>query len=501
MLHFFFIISFFTFSCFGVNAIKGFVFEDKNKNNKKDKNEKGLTDILVSNGIQVVQTDEKGRYELPVKDGGVIFVIKPAGWITRADELNIPRFYYIHKPQGSPDSVDFALNKNKESHSFDVVIFGDPQIKDEKELGYFYHDAVEGVVGIDAAFGVILGDIVFDNLGLYEDVSRAVSLIGINFYNLPGNHDMNYDAEGDEQSLETYKNFYGPTYYSFNYGDVHFIVLDNIIAKRIDDQWLRYEEGLTDRQLEFVKNDLSFVSKDKLIIVMGHATLKQFKKNKNEILDLLSQFPNTLSIAGHVHETENVFLKSDDGWQGKDFHHIYISGAVCGAWWQGFPGEDGIPHAMMSNGVPNGYSVISFNRNKYSIKFKAFGKDENYQMMAYMPDEITPEGASRTEVILNVFAGSEKSTAEIKVDSGNWQKMERKSDNSPHYLAAVKEEEKYGFPRYDWSKEPRETEHIWKAYLPDNLSEGTHILYFCTTDMYGQEYFSNRIFRIKAGKE
>ena len=498
ILHFILVILFINSACFGTNTIQGFVFEDKNRNNIKDKNEKGLARVAVSNGIQIVLTDKKGKYSLSADDRDVIFVIKPSGWMTRTDELNIPRFYYIHNQQNLPDSVDFPLYKNKESQKFDVVIFGDPQIKDKKELGYFYRDAVEEVIGIDAAFGAILGDIVFDNLNLYDDINQAVSLIGINFYYMPGNHDMNYDAQDDKRSLETYKKFYGPTYYSFNYGNVHFIVLDNIIAKKNDDNWLRYEEGLTDEQLEFVKNDLALVGKDQLVVVMGHATLKQVRKNKYELLQLLSQFPNTLSIAGHVHTTENLFLKSEDGWHGKDPHHLYICGAVCGAWWQGFPGEDGIPHALMSNGVPNGSSVISFDKNKYSIRFKAFGKDENYQMIAYLPDEMTPQEAAETEVILNIFAGSEKSAVEMKMDSGKWQKMERKPDISHYYLAAVEEEKKYAFPRYDWSQDPRETEHIWKANLPDNLSEGTHIIHFRTTDMYGNTYTGNRIFRIKS---
>ena len=44
-----------------------------------------------------------GTYELPVTDDTIIFVAKPRGWQTRIDEKNMPRFYYIHKPEGSPD--------------------------------------------------------------------------------------------------------------------------------------------------------------------------------------------------------------------------------------------------------------------------------------------------------------------------------------------------------------------------------------------------------------
>jgi signal peptidase I len=497
-LYFVLIVLFFAAGHLKANIIKGVVYEDKNCNGTMDKNEKPLAGIAVSNGLQIVRTDKKGNYELSAQQGDVIFVIKPTGWTVSKDKLNIPRFYYINNEQNAPTSVNFALYKNSEPKNFDVIIFGDPQIKNERELGYFAHDAVEEVMNTKAAFGVILGDLVFDNLGLYEDINRCVSLLDTVFYRLPGNHDMNYDAPDDEHSLETYKSLYGPPYYSFDYANVHFLILDNIIAKRIDDKWMRYEEGLTDRQLEFVKNDLSLVAKDKLVVVMGHAAFTQFLKNKKELLDVLAKFPNTLSVAGHLHTTENLFLKSQDGWDGKQPHHVYISGAVCGGWWQGFPGENGIPHSMMTNGVPNGYSVISFDNNKYSIKFKAFGKDENYQMSVYLPDETTPQDAAKTEVVVNVFAGSEKSTVEMSFDSENvWHKMEREPSQSQYHIDVVKEEEKYGFPRYDWSKDSKISEHIWKAYLPAGLSVGTHVIHFRTVDMYGQTYTAKRIFRIK----
>jgi hypothetical protein len=395
--------------------------------------------------------------------------------------------------------MDFALYKAQESEKFDVLVFGDPQIKTEQEIGYFYHDAIEEVTGLESKFGVILGDIVFDNQKLYQDIDNALSLTGINFYRIPGNHDMDYKAAGDEDALENYKKLYGPPYYSFNYGDVHFIVLDNIIGKRIDKTYLRYNEGLTDRQVEFVKNDLALVSKDKLIVVMGHANFTQFAKNKKEILDVLSQYPNTLSIAGHDHRVENIFLNSKDGWNGKQPHHIFIAGAVCGEWWQGFPGEDGIPNSMMSDGSPNGYSIVTFDKNKYSIRYKAFGKDKDYQMIAYLPDEMTPQLAAKTEVILNIFAGSEKDVVEMSIDSkNNWNVMERKPDKAPYFLAAVKEEKKYKFGRYDWSSDNiGPTPHIWKANLPENLSPGAHIIYFRTTDMYGHKYSATRVFRTK----
>ena len=86
----------------------GTVFHDTNANGQLDSGEPPLADIRVSNGREIVRTDEKGRYRLPVTDDTIVFVIKPGGWQTPYDEFNRPRFYYIHKPNGSPADFKYA---------------------------------------------------------------------------------------------------------------------------------------------------------------------------------------------------------------------------------------------------------------------------------------------------------------------------------------------------------------------------------------------------------
>ena len=56
----------------------GFVFEDTNRNGRKDRRETGIADVAVSNGTDVVLTRSDGSYRIPVKSGNTLFVIKPA---------------------------------------------------------------------------------------------------------------------------------------------------------------------------------------------------------------------------------------------------------------------------------------------------------------------------------------------------------------------------------------------------------------------------------------
>ena len=87
----------------------GVVYVDANQNHQRDADEKPLSDVRVSNGREVVATDAAGRYSLPVDNDTIVFVIKPSGYRTAQDQDHLSRFYYIHKPEGSP-KLDFPLH-------------------------------------------------------------------------------------------------------------------------------------------------------------------------------------------------------------------------------------------------------------------------------------------------------------------------------------------------------------------------------------------------------
>ena len=110
----------------------GVVYLDANANQRFDAGDKPLADVRVSNGRDVVRTSAEGKYELTVDDDDILFVVKPKGYRTLLSEDNLPRFYYIHKPAGSPNlkfkgvaptgelpaSVDFPLYEQNEPEQF-----------------------------------------------------------------------------------------------------------------------------------------------------------------------------------------------------------------------------------------------------------------------------------------------------------------------------------------------------------------------------------------------
>jgi hypothetical protein len=490
----------------------GTVYEDANRNGRRDADEKGLPGMRVSNGRQVVRTDPEGRYRLPVDDNTILFVIKPSGWMTPENAAHVPQFYYINKPQGSPPakypgvsptgplpaSVDFGLFRHEEPARFQAVFFGDTQPANARDVEFLAHDLVEELVGTPAAFGVTLGDVVSNDLSLHEPVVRTIGLIGVPWYYVPGNHDENYDYTDDQFTNESFNRVFGPHCYSFEYGAVHFIVLDDIFwIGPAGDSGGKYNALLGAEQLEFLRNDLALVPDEMLVVPMMHIPIIEVK-DRAELFRLLEKRPYTFSISGHTHTQRHVFVGPQEGWNGAAPHHHLINVTACGSWWSGEPDEVGLPHTTMRDGAPNGYSVITFDGPRYSIEFKAARRPATYQMNIMAPEDVAAEQAAETEVLVNVFAGSERSTVEMRLgEQGPWVALERVEREDPSYVA-MKEAEGDGKGLHG-RKLPKvvKSYHLWRALLPANPPTGMHLIHVRTKDMFGHVYTDQRALRVR----
>ncbi len=370
----------------------GTVFNDINKNRVLDRGEPPLAGVCVSNGREVVRTGKDGRWTLPSGDDTGFFVIKPAGYMTPVNADMIPQHYYMHKPAGSPPlevagvaptgklptSIDFPLWPQQEENKFTALVFGDTQARGMKEVNYITHDVVEECIGTEATLGISLGDIVADDPNLFQEINQSIAQIGIPWYNVFGNHDFNRGARDDRHTDETFERYYGPSTYAFEYGQVVFISLKNVYFNPEG----KYRAHFTEQQLDFVRNYLALVPNDRLVVLVMHAPIVSCD-NRKELFDILKARPYTLSIAGHTHTMAHVFADEKLDWHGPRPHHHFINATVCGSWWCGIRDETGIPHATMNDGAPNGYSLLTFDGNSYSIRFKAARR---------LPDEHLPAG-------------------------------------------------------------------------------------------------------------
>ena len=491
----------------------GKVFLDSNQNGELDAGERGLADVPVSNGRNVVLTGEDGTYSLKI-DGkdSKIFVIKPSGYRLPVDEMNRPRFYYLHKPEGSPDleyegvaptgplpeSVNFPLRESEMKDDFNVLLFGDPQPYTRQQMEYFDRDIVSELAGATGyEFGITLGDIVGDDLDLFQPYLQSISRIGLPWFNVYGNHDMNFDAQSDSLADETFEATFGPANYSFNYGKAHFIVLDDVVYPRTDGE-SGYIGGFTEKQIAFVRNDLKHVPKDHLVVLAFHIPIflqeygRTFRvSDRSRMFELLEEYPNTLSLSAHTHVQQFHFFGAEAGWSRMQPHMHYNVGTTSGDWWSGVPDERGIPPTLMRDGTPNGYATLTISGNDFTIDYKAAEYASDYRMSLWGPEVVPQDTWHGAQLYVNYFLGNEYTEVEYRLagEGERWRPMNKVEEQDPH-VASLRDKWDTADTLLEGKRpsNPVTSTHLWKTRVPNDLPLGTHTIEIRVKDMFGRTF-------------
>lgn len=504
---------------------KGLVFHDQNENGKRERREPGIPGVAVSNGEDIVLTNEKGQYEILIdEEDAIIFVIKPSFYNLPVNELNLPQFYYIHKPNGLPEleykgseptgplpkQIDFGLLTGTCSDEFSILVFSDPQADNLQEVDYYNLDFADPLQGsAEHIFGITLGDIVGDDLDLHHPTNLATSKIGIPWFHVLGNHDMNFDAQTPRQADESFENQYGPSTYAFNQGNVHFIVLNNVIFPN-DLSNRFYVGGLRENQFRFIENSLKYVPTDHLVVLFMHIPLfieaeygeTFLSKHRERLFKLLENRPYTLSLSGHTHYQKHSLFTKNDGWFRDEPHHHYNVGTASGDWWSGSSKKNGVPAATMRDGTPNGYNILRFKENQYQYEYIASGKPADYKFRLYGPRVVSQNQFFSGEFSVNFFQGSEKDTVLYRIDDGEWRPMQYAIEHDP-YINALRYE-------YDQAEQllakrrpsyPVPCFHLWKTRISTRFPEGKHTLFVEVRDHQGQIYRDQMDFVVEKWSE
>ena len=504
-----------TVSLHSQHLVSGVVFHDQNENGYFDAGESGIAGVMVSNGSDIVRSDENGRYLISAEDESVIFVIKPRGWTTGHDSNNIPQFFSILstagaggfdfeglEPTGSmPETVNFALIPQEESDTFRVLVFGDTQPRTIEEVNYIAHDSVQEVIGVDAAFGTTLGDLVFDDLDLFEPLNQVIAQVGIPWRHVMGNHDIDFSADTNWDARGTYLRTYGPSWYAFSWGGAHFVAVDNI-RWIVEGEDRYYRTGLGEEQFAFITNFLNEVPDDELVVFLMHipwagSTPWQDENERQRLFEVMAAHPHTVSFAAHTHLHYHHFLGEDEDWPGSEPHHMVSMATVCGSWWTGAPDEYGIPHSMMRDGTPTGYGFLDIDGADWKFTFKAARRPADFQMHIAAPDQVFDGETSDTEIFANVFNALPEAVVEYKIGtSGSWMPMEYTEEPDPVYMAMHEREQL--LPEVTWRRAGNvnpNARHLWKAILPGDLEPGTYTIFVRSEDQW-HTYEGRRIIRI-----
>ena len=523
-------------------TLGGKVFDDLNQNGQADLGEPGIANVRVSNGRDVVLTDGSGAYELEVHGDSIIFITKPAGYMTPQDAYRLPRFYYVHRPQGSPgglrylgidptgplpERIDFPLHQQLEPTSFEAILLADTQPQTEAELDYIRDGVVSELIGTEAAFGMTMGDVLFDDLSMFPRFNSIIAALGVPWYNVAGNHELNLFATSDDYSLETFSSWYGPPYYAFEYADTAFVVLDNVRYKGAAPApanpraYGGYDGAFGEQQLAWLKAELAHVPTDKLLVLAmhipiftraGHEGDQRGVEDRQALFDLLTDYPHLYAMAGHTHTTQHIWIGEEDGYRGEEAFHHHVLTTVSGSWWSGPFDADALPISMQRDGTPRGYHRMFVEGTDMRVTFKAAGRPDNYQMRimldaahhgpggayrdfrpgAHYDGRINEDQVAAASVVVNLFDGGPRSKVSFQLNDGDWMEMDRERVPDPSYLEMAQRHAEVIKP---WV-EPEPSTHIWIADLPDDLAPGTHLLSVVATDEFGSTHHGHKVLEV-----
>lgn len=330
----------------------------------------GVFKAAVSDGRTVVQTNSSGEFELhTATDRQFVFVSTPSGFEFKKQANGSADFFQLIDQKKAEQNISFELTRtvqSDENHHF--LLLSDTQIQNEYEANLMLTVAFPDVqktiksIGDPNLFGIGCGDLVFDDLALFKDYNQGVQSTGVPFFQVIGNHDMDYGVRSDEWSNQTFNGLFGPTYYSWNRGEIHYVVLDDVFYLGNTNKYIGY---ISEEQLAWLEQDLKLVEKGKTVVVSLHIpsftgavtrypqrdTLGGTVSNREHLYKLLEGY-NAHLLSGHTHFNDNMI-------SGNIYEHCH--GTVCGAWWSG---------PICFDGTPNGYAIYEARGSELKWKFK-----------------------------------------------------------------------------------------------------------------------------------
>jgi glycerophosphoryl diester phosphodiesterase len=407
------------------------------KGNVKDEQGKPLAGVVVNDGVHFTQTDRKGGWVLTTDttESKFVAISTPATCELPQQEGLARGFYVPVRELVGAKNYTFVLRKRQQpTQRFSYVAISDPQVKNAHDMERWRTETMpdlkasaDSLRTYGEVVGVALGDLVFDSMNLYGEYAASVSHTGMTMFQTIGNHDFDkrYAAlsrmpKGSPVYGEMqYGKWFGPVNYSFNIGQVHVITVKNIdyLGNK------KYEENLTPTELEWIRQDLSYVPKGSTVFLNMHAAGWNIVSGNGNVrsAEALAEILRDYRVhvfCGHTHYMQNV-----EPQPGLFQHNI---GAACGAWWSSW---------VNRCGAPNGYLIVDVDGDNVKWHYKPTGKGVDHQFKVYMPGELLSQ---KDCLVANIWDFDSQSKVQWYQDGKLMGDMERFEDADQEYLATTR---------------------------------------------------------------
>ena len=426
----------------------------------------GVENVVVSDGAEVTVTNEKGIYQLKsAKKWGYVFISVPSGYEVPSVG-GLPQFHRALKNSADVvERADFKLEKVDGQDSYKIFMLGDMHLANRTgDLGQFAQftsdltDYMTRHKG-EKMYALTLGDMTWDlywysNSYYFPQYLNTVNsqIKNLQIFHTMGNHDNDFQTRSDYDAAVKYVDQICPTYYSFNIGKVHYVVMDDIDCSSYDGSTSRnYVKSLSAEQLDWLAKDLSHVAKTTPVVVAMHAqvfypTTSGFKIDHDQVntlrlFDILDGY-TVRFVTGHTHKLFNVTPDAPIV-DGHNFRE-YNSGSVCASWWWSGNLTPGIH--IGTDGTPGGYGIWDVTGTDFQCLYKSTGWPEEYQFRSYdlnnvhfsmadvplMPSDISASVKNAYMQYVNAYP--QNNDNEVLINIWNW--------NSDWTLSVVDENRK-----------------------------------------------------------
>ena len=426
----------------------------------------GVENVVVSDGAEVTVTNEKGIYQLKsAKKWGYVFISVPSGYEVPSVGV-LPQFHRALKNSADVvERADFKLEKVDGQDSYKIFMLGDMHLANRTgDLGQFAQftsdltDYMTRHKG-EKMYALTLGDMTWDlywysNSYYFPQYLNTINsqIKNLQIFHTMGNHDNDFQTRSDYDAAVKYVDQICPTYYSFNIGKVHYVVMDDIDCSSYDGTESRnYVKSLSAEQLDWLAKDLSHVAKTTPVVVAMHAqvfypTTSGFKIDHDQVntlrlFDILDGY-TVRFVTGHTHKLFNVTPDAPIV-DGHNFRE-YNSGSVCASWWWSGNLTPGIH--IGTDGTPGGYGIWDVAGTDFQCLYKSTGWPEEYQFRRYdlnnvhfsmadvplMPSDISASVKNAYMQYVNAYP--QNNDNEVLINIWNW--------NSDWTLSVVDENRK-----------------------------------------------------------
>lgn len=372
----------------------------------------GIAGVAVSDGYEVVLTDYNGHYEMSSnKKNGYVFYTLPGGYEPMlADGFN-PQFWAQLDTDDSSvsETHDFELRRvDNDRHT--VIFAADTHLARRcSDRAYFKKGLIaclnneKDQAGDGPIYSVLLGDLTWDVFWTQNDYNLGDFMADMKHFNYPmtlwpviGNHDHDPSVPAgnntDQQAAGPWRDIVCPNYYSFNLGQVHYVVLDDILYLNIAYDGEDYSEGvagsrnyrgtITTEQIQWLRKDLALVDYNTPVVVCLHIPAWSINANFSSsprldntttLCSLLNKYKEAHIMSGHNHCNYTVHPTS--------FPHVteHNIDATSGSLWQSAILTG---HHICHDGSPAGYLRWTANGDNLRWSFKPIHEGES-QMRVY----------------------------------------------------------------------------------------------------------------------